>query len=156
MPGAYRERSSAKPGRARLRGEDQNCVVRNFGSDIAERHAGDCTRDAADVLAVQLQLVSRCGVSLDVEHAQPSVHLASVALPCDRLLPRVAPLAEADVRLVQAGLRREDALVDLVAPARDARLDPPAFELVLADLFARRTLVEQLGAAQHEPRLVFL
>src|SRR5262249_25970288 len=55
----------------------------------------------------------------------------------DRLLARIAALGEADVRLVEPGLRRKDRVVELVAPARDARLDAPALDVFLARLVAR-------------------
>src|SRR6266550_458334 len=49
----------------------------------------------------------------------------------NRLLPRVAALRERDVRRVEARLRREDPVVDLVFPARHAALDPAQLELLL-------------------------
>ena len=99
---------------------------------------------------------SGCGFAVDLQHAQPAVHLASVALSGDRLLARIAAFAEADVRLVEARFCGQDAIVDLSAPAWDARLDPPALELLLIHLFARRPLVEHFFAAEDEPRLVLL
>jgi len=51
---------------------------------------------------------------------------------------------------------REDPLVDLTAPARNACFDPPALELLLADLLSRRTVVEHFPTAEDQPRLVLL
>ena len=47
--------------------------------------------------------------------------MAAVVQPRDRLLTRVAALGEADGPLCEAGLGREDAIVDLLAPRRRAR-----------------------------------
>src|SRR6266536_2855262 len=47
----------------------------------------------------------------------------------DRLLPRVAALREADVRLVETGLGGEHAVVELVAVARGPRFDAQTFEV---------------------------
>ena len=46
---------------------------------------------------------------------------------------------------VSAGLRREDAVVDLATPARPAREDPKALQLLLAGKLRRRLGVEDLG-----------
>ena len=59
--------------------------------------------------------------------------MAAVVQPRDRLLPRVAPLRERDVRLVEPGLGRQDRVVDLLAPGGDAGLDPDPLELVRAE-----------------------
>ena len=56
--------------------------------------------------------------------------MAAVVQPRNRFLPGIATLAEVDVRDVEPGLRREDSVVDLAAPARHARLDPAPLELV--------------------------
>jgi hypothetical protein len=47
----------------------------------------------------------------------------------DRLLAGVAALRQADRALDEAGLGREDALVDLTAPGRCPGLDAPKLEL---------------------------
>src|SRR2546425_2815335 len=149
-------RRLAKPGRARLRAELQLGVLRDFDSHVGESQTRNCTCDPADRLSVQQQLVSGRGMAFELQHAQPAIHLASVALPGDWLLPRIAALREADVRLVETRFRGEDAVVDLAPPAWDAGLDPPALELLLAHLSSRWTLVEDLFAAEDEPRLVLL
>ena len=51
--------------------------------------------------------------------------------PRERLLARVAALGERDGALVEAGLGREDALVDLAAPARGAGEDAQPLELLV-------------------------
>jgi hypothetical protein len=132
------------------------CVGWDFYSHIRERQAWDCARDAADLLSLQQQVISLRGLAVDLQHAQPAVHLAAIALPGDRLLARIAAFAEADVRLVETGFCGQDAIVDLSPPARDARFDPPALELLLVNLFARRPLVEHFFAAEDQPRLVLL
>src|SRR5207244_2812645 len=99
-----RERSLAKAGEARVRGELQRRIVWDLDSHVGQSNAWDRTRDPAHLLAVQEQLVSAFGVSVDFQHSQAAVDFAAVALPRDRLLPRIAALREADVRLVQSGL----------------------------------------------------
>src|SRR3954467_15167593 len=87
-------------------------VVGHFGSDVSERHAVSCARDAADLLVAELQLVACLRFALDVEDAKLPVHLSAEVLPRDRLLPGIAAFAEADVRLPKAGLGREDLVVE--------------------------------------------
>jgi hypothetical protein len=53
--------------------------------------------------------------------------------PRHRLLTRVAPLAERDVRLVESGLRGKHPLVQLAPPRRRSRLDAKRLELVGVD-----------------------
>jgi hypothetical protein len=53
--------------------------------------------------------------------------------PRDRLLPRIAPLGEADGAFGQAGLGRQDTIVDLLAPRGRAGADPEQLELVGGD-----------------------
>src|SRR5207244_2415623 len=112
--------------------------------------------DPPHLLSVEEELVADLGVAFDIQDSESPVHLASVALPGDRLLSRIAPLGEADVRLVEPGFRREDALVDLGSPARDPRLDAPALELFVAHLVPGRPLVEHLAGAEHDPGLMLL
>src|SRR4029077_14060506 len=145
-----------KPGGARLRGELQVRVVRDLYAHIAECDAWDHARDAAHPLAVEEQFGTRGRVAFHVQHAQLAVHLPAIALTRDWLLARIAAFAEADVRLVEARFGREDLFVDLSAPARNACLDPPALELLLTDLVARRTVVEHFFAAEDQPGLVLL
>ena len=47
-------------------------------------------------------------------------------------------------------------LVDLSAPPRNACFDPPALELLLADLVSCRTVVEHFLSAEDQPGLVLL
>src|SRR3954451_7258457 len=103
----------AKPGRARLRGELEVGIVRNLCAHVTEGYAVGSARNPADDLFAQLELVPRRRFALDVEDSQPAVDLAPVVLAGDRLLPRVTPFAEADVRLLEAGLGREDGVVEL-------------------------------------------
>src|SRR4051794_3428178 len=131
-------------------------VVGYLRPDVSERNTVRGARDAADGLAVECELVACLHATPYVEHAQAPVDLAAVMLSRDGFLAGIAALAEADVRLVETGLGREDAVVELTTPQRDARLDPPALDVVLAGLVAGRTLVEPLAAAEHEPRLVLL
>src|SRR4029079_12594440 len=97
-------------------------------SYITERHSGGCTGYAADLLAVQHQLVAGLRLAVALQHAQTAVNPASVTLAGDWLLTRIAAFAEADVRFVEAGFCRQDAVVDLTAPAWGAGLHPPALE----------------------------
>src|SRR2546421_789042 len=149
-------RQLAKTGKARLRGDCQNRILGHFHSHVPECDLLCCARDPADRFALQLQLVTRCSVAFDFQDSQPAVHLASMALAGDWFLAGVAAFREADVRLVETRFRRQDALVDLAAPAWDAGLDPPVLEFVLAHLRAWRAFVENLIAAEDEPRLVVL
>src|SRR5207237_3446963 len=94
-------------------------------TDVGERDDGAVgpargTRHALD---------GRVVVKLD--HSELAVDVPAVVQSRDRLLPGIAALREADVCLVEARLGREDALVELASPARDARLDPPKLELLL-------------------------
>src|SRR3954449_7307117 len=81
-------------------------VVRDLRAYVAERDAVRCAGDAPDSLVVVHELVTRRHVALDVEHPQAPVDLAAVVLARDRLLARVAPLVEVDMRLFEPGLRR--------------------------------------------------
>src|SRR5581483_4428134 len=90
-------------------------------------------RDAADVAARVDDGRSGIGRTVDVEDAEPSVDLAAVMLPRDRLLPGVAPLRERDRTLVETGFGGENAVVELAAVAWRPRLDPQPLELVLAE-----------------------
>src|SRR6266550_297031 len=60
--------------------------------------------------------------------------MAAVVESRDRLLARIAPLRERDVRLVQSRLGGENRLVELLAPRRNPRLDACALELLSAEL----------------------
>src|SRR5512132_2369718 len=131
-------------------------VVRDLGAHVAERDAVGGARDAADRLLTERELVARFRAAVDLEHAQPAVDLAAVVLPRDRLLPRIAAFAEADVRVLEPGFGRKDRLVELASPARDTRLDAPALDLLLGRILAGRPLVEDLVAADDEPGLVLL
>src|SRR6059058_3496781 len=117
-------------------------VLGHFAPNVCKRDTANSARNATDRLAVERQLVARFDVALDVQHTQAAIDLASIVLAGDRFLAGIAALREADVRLLETGFRREDALVELPAPARRAGLDPPAFELVFACLLAGGTLVE--------------
>src|ERR671922_827918 len=131
-------------------------VVGHIGAHVAECDTTSRTGDASDNLAVlenfRVPLGNR--VALDLEHPQAAVHLAAVVLARNRLLARIAPLGEADVRLVETGFGREDAVVDLPTPAGDARLDAPALECLFIDLRASGPLVEHLAATEDEPCFV--
>src|SRR5437773_1763441 len=150
----FGERSLAKSGKARLRGELELRVVGNFDADVREGEPRNRTGNPADRFAFEEELRAGGYFTLDLEDAKAAVHLAAMALARDRLLPWVTPLRKTDVRLVEARLGGEDPVVDLSSPERDARLDPPALELLLANLLAGRALVQRLIASQHQPRLV--
>ena len=62
-----RRRPLAKTGKARLRGQFQLRIVRDFDSDIAEREPRHSARDPANLLAVQEQFVSGLGGALDIQ-----------------------------------------------------------------------------------------
>src|SRR5919201_6189427 len=145
-----------RPAKPRRRtAHEELCVVGDFGAHGRERESGHGTRDAADgFVAVENLVTGMCG--LDSEHAQAPVHLAAIVLAGDRLLPRIAPFCETDVRLVEAGFRREDAVVDLRAPARDPGFDPPPLVVLLAHLVTRRSFADHFRAAEHAPRFVLL
>src|SRR5919197_4934898 len=121
-------------------------VVRHFDAYVAERDAVRGARDLSDDLSVERQLVARLRAAVELEDAQATVDLPAVVLPRDRLLARIATLREADVRLVEPRLRGQDRVVELMAPAWDAGLDPPAFDVFFARLVALRSRVEHLVA----------
>src|SRR3954470_25001827 len=92
--------------------------------------------------------------------------MAAEMQPRHRLLPRVATLREGDVRRVEARFRRQDPVVDLAFPARNAALDPAQLELLLRE-GRREAGGESLPSAgpigrkarpvaEDEPRLVLL
>src|SRR5919198_3853421 len=131
-------------------------ITRNLCADVAERDAVRRARDSSDDLPLERQLVAGFRRTVDVENTQAAVDLAAVVLPRDRLLPRIAALREADVRLFEPRLCRQDRVVELATPARHSRLDAPALDVLLARLVAGRPLVEHLVLADDEPRLVVL
>src|SRR5215210_8028004 len=129
------KRLLAKTGKARLRGEFELCLLRNLDAHIAQSESRDRARDPPDRLSLEEQFRARSyGVAVDLQNTQPPVDLASVALACDGLLAWIAALREADVRLVETGLCGKDAVVDLVSPTGDSRLDAPALEVILTQL----------------------
>src|SRR5205807_2670365 len=79
----------AKAGKARLRGDSEFRVLRDFRAHVPERDAWHGARDAADGLAVESQFVPRGGVASDVQDAEAAVDLASVVLPGNRFLTRI-------------------------------------------------------------------
>src|SRR5262249_46858007 len=83
--------------------------------------------------------------------SQLAVDLSTVVLARDRLLARIATLGEADVRLLEPGLRGKDRFVEFVSPARNAGLDAPALERFFARRLAGRPLVEHLLPPDHRP-----
>ena len=142
-------------------------VVGNIGAQVAER-------DSRATLVIRPTTFSPWRISSPGSAASISrtrsvrFTLPAVVQPRDRLLPRVAAFRERDVRLVQAGFRRQDRVVELLAPRRDASLDPHPLELLagkrrleprvehlcpgLAELDARDLSV----LTEHDDRGVFL
>src|SRR5919201_4865697 len=86
-------------------------LVEHLNANVTECKTGDGARHAADDFVSFADLVPGSR-RFDLEHAQPPIHLASVALTCDRLLSRITTLGEADVRLVETRFRGQDAIVD--------------------------------------------
>ena len=70
--------------------------------------------------------------------------MAAEVQPGDGLLARVAALGQADRPLDEARLGRHDAVVELAAPARAARLDAQPLELVFVERLARGLRVQGL------------
>src|SRR5215208_4024455 len=112
------------------RAREEHGVLGHFPSDVCERRSAHCACDATDRLTVECQLVAGLDVALDVQDSEAPVDLASVVLAGDWLLSGIAAFREADVRLLETGFRGKDALVELPAPAWDARFDSPALEVL--------------------------
>src|SRR3954465_9928990 len=91
--------------------------------DVTERKPRYRTRDAAEGLVVEHDLVARRR-RIHLENPQASIDVPSVVKARDRLLAGVAALREADVGAVEPGLGGQDPLIQLVAPARLSSLDP--------------------------------
>src|SRR5205823_15061962 len=110
-------------------------------------------RHPADHPFAQADLVAGRG-RLDLELAQQAVRVAAVVPARDRLLARVAALRERDVRLLEAGLGRENRLVELLPPGRRARVDPQRLELAGVRRFAVGFLpgLPRLGAVVLDSR----
>src|SRR5262249_36207016 len=109
--------------------DPQHGVVGHLAPDVAERAAWHGTRDAANRLLAEDDLVARLGL-FDLETPQSPVRVPAEVETRDRLLARVAALGEGDVRRVEPGLGRKDGLVELLAPHRGAGLDPERLELL--------------------------
>ena len=108
--------------------EEERRVARNLDAHVPQaddvvsvshgaRHPSD-DLVAEDELGVVLRNLG----AVDLEHAQRAIHPAAVVLARDRLLAGVAALLEVDRRPVEARLRRQDTIVELVAEARSSRL----------------------------------
>src|SRR5215469_14225649 len=151
--------------------ERERRVIGHLRPHVGERDngpvvAGRCARDTADLPSVVEEWHVAVGQLIELEDAQPAVRMPPEVEPRDRLLPRVAALRVRDVRLVEARLRREDPVVDLVPPAGHAALDPEQLELVLREgrlkpgierlAGARPVRREAVHAAEEEHRLARL
>ena len=78
----------------RLRAADDECpVLGHLGAHVAERAAGNRTRDPADDLVVPDDLVAHLS-RLDIELSQAAVDVTSMSEARDRFLPRKAALRE--------------------------------------------------------------
>src|SRR5579862_4866308 len=119
------------------------------------RAARDCDASSTDVGEGHARTVGALRLTRDpfdldaraeLDHPQLAVRVAAVVEPCDRLLSGIAALREGDVRRVEAGFCGEDPLVDLVAPARHACLDPTELELVAVERL-RKFRVEHLAGS---------
>ena len=86
------------------------------------------------------------------EPAHPAVRMAAIVQPGDRLLPRVAALAEADRALVQPCLRRHRVAVELATVARDAGLDARRLPGRLVAAIGRRLGDQPVGADRRVQR----
>src|SRR5215208_3439057 len=86
-------------------------VVRHLGPHVGERDTRRGARDPADDAAVVHDLGLRLDLAVDAQDAQRPVDVATVVQARDRLLTRVAALAERDVRVGQPRLRRQHPLV---------------------------------------------
>ena len=107
----------------------------DLDADVGKSKARDGARHPADdALAVSDLVCLSCGLAVELEHAERAIHVAPVVEARERLLARVAALREGDGPLVEAGFGREDALVELAAPARRAREDTEALELLVRGL----------------------
>ena len=71
------------------------------------------------------------GLRVELDDLKLPVDVTAIMETRDRLLSGIAALLEADVRRVETGLRRQDRVVELAAPARNARLDAAELELVV-------------------------
>src|SRR5581483_7626641 len=129
-------------------GDRQLGSFRNLRADVPQGDAGNGARHPSDDLALVLDLVSGLR-RLDLEHAQPVVGVTAVAEPRDRLLARVAALGERDVRLVEPRLGGKDRVVELLAPGRDAGLDPGALEVVALHHARHRKVPARSGFRRH-------
>src|SRR3954470_1735020 len=118
--------------------ERERRVIRHLRPHVGERDDGAVraargARDAADLPPLVEQRRVVLGQLVELEDTQPAVGMAAEVQPRHRLLPRVTPLREGDVRRVEARLRGEDPVVDLAFPARNAALDPAQLELFLRE-----------------------
>src|SRR5947207_7838903 len=100
----------------------------DFGSHVGEGATGNCAGHSPDDLALVAELVTKSG-RFGLQNAEPPVDVTAIVQPGNRLLPWIATLREADVRLVEPGLGREDTVVELVAVAGRAGLDAHSLEL---------------------------
>src|SRR6266511_1749588 len=103
----FGERLRAKSGKARLREELELSVAGNFGPHIGKREPGNRARYPPDRFAFvdEFRVLFRNCVGFEIKYAQAAVYFASVVLTRDRFLARIAALREADVGLVEPGLR---------------------------------------------------
>ena len=108
-------------------------------------------RQAADLLLAEPQHGSGGDRLGQAEAAQVAVRLAPVVEAGDRLLPDVAALAERHGALVEAGLLRDHAVIEVDAVARAAALDPHDLGGLLADLGdAERARHDRLRSSRGE------
>src|SRR3954470_5060381 len=151
--------------------ERERRVIRHLRPHVGERDdravlAAGGARDAADLPPLVEERRVALRQLVELEDAQPAVGMAAEMQPRHRLLPRVAALREGDVRGVEARLRRQDPVVDLAFPARNAALDPAQLELLLREggleagveglPSAGPVRRKALPGAEEEPRLVLL
>src|ERR1043166_7226129 len=105
--------------------ERERRVIRHLRPHIGERDdravaAARSARDPADLpsFVEQRRVVFRNLVELD--DAEAAVRMATEVKACHRLLARITALREGDVRVLETGLGRKDAVVELPLPARHA------------------------------------
>src|SRR6476646_10125808 len=90
--------------------ERERRVIRHLRPHVGERYdsavlAARGARDAADLLPVVEERHVALRQLVELEDAEPPVRMAAEVQARNRLLPRVAPLREGDVRRVEARLR---------------------------------------------------
>src|SRR5207247_215586 len=131
----------------------------NCSPDIGQRHEAQVgvachARTAAHGLSVvcELDLLEGRLTAVESEDAKRAVRMTAVVQARDRLLARVAALREADRPLVEARLRRKDALVELAPEPRRPGEYPQPLQLALRERLSRGPRRRSRAFAAGTPR----